>query len=71
MSVSTIRPQLAEAAAAHARIVERFIDHVAEELDGATGDFQRESLQDLLDKLRSERENYARLATLRVVRDAA
>lgn len=71
MSVSTIHPQLAEAAAAHARIVERFIDHVAAELDEATGDFQRESLQDLLDKLRSERENYARLATLRVVRDAA
>jgi hypothetical protein len=70
MTVSAIRPQVAEAAESHARIVDRFIQHVAAELDAATGDFQRESLQDLLDKLRQERKAYARVSSLRLVEAA-
>ncbi|WP_207478905.1 hypothetical protein [Arenibaculum pallidiluteum] len=65
MSVVAIRPEVVDAAASHARILDRFIGHVTVELDGALSDFQRESLQDLLDKLIEERRNYQRVATLR------
>jgi len=64
MSVIAIRPEVVEAAASHARILDRFIGHVTVELDAAQGEFQRESLQDLLDKLIQERRNYQRVATL-------
>jgi hypothetical protein len=62
---------LRHASLTHVRLINSFIQIVHTEMDRQDCSFVRESLTEMLENLRSERQNYSLLSGIRVVEPAA